>query len=266
MFDWTLFLFLVVICLPGILIVIPGTLSTLENIIDSESTPEKKKLSRSTLILLSTAQNMGLVIIAAAAGAILAPRVDLEAPFFQALVSSESVLNALQPQLLPALISGIGGSIVFITAYYTIFRPRLDNQTIKSMESLRMRLGLWSRLLYGGIVEEVLTRWGLMTFFAWLGALIIGTPSNFAIWIAIITSGILFGLGHLPSYLAAGCRKTTLFLTLIITLNLWAAIIFGWLFWQYGLIAAMLAHMLFHIIWLPFDLHYTKKTTGLRVF
>jgi hypothetical protein len=42
----------------------------------------------------------------------------------------------------------------------------------------------------------------------------------------------------------------------MISLNLWASLIFGWLFWQYGLLAAMLAHMLFHLVWWPFDLKY----------
>jgi hypothetical protein len=40
----------------------------------------------------------------------------------------------------------------------------------------------------------------------------------------------------------------------MIGLNLWASLIFGWLFWQVGLEAAMMAHMLFHLVWWPFDL------------
>jgi hypothetical protein len=42
-------------------------------------------------------------------------------------------------------------------------------------------------------------------------------------------------------------------LSLVIGLNLWASLIFGWLFWQYGLLSAMLAHMLFHLVWYPFE-------------
>jgi hypothetical protein len=32
------------------------------------------------------------------------------------------------------------------------------------------------------------------------------------------------------------------------------SLIFGWLFWQYELVAAMIGHMLFHVVWYPFDL------------
>jgi hypothetical protein len=35
-----------------------------------------------------------------------------------------------------------------------------------------------------------------------------------------------------------------------------ASLIFGWLFWQVGLLAAMVAHVLFHLVWLPFDRRY----------
>jgi hypothetical protein len=42
--------------------------------------------------------------------------------------------------------------------------------------------------------------------------------------------------------------------------NLWATLICGWLLWQYGLLAAMIAHMLFHLVWLPFDVHLSRRS------
>jgi membrane protease YdiL (CAAX protease family) len=77
--------------------------------------------------------------------------------------------------------------------------------------------------------------------------------------VVIVVSGVLFGLGHLPSYRLAGCQVTPLFLGLMILLNLWATLICGWLFWQYGLLAAMIAHMLYHLVWLPFDLLFFER-------
>jgi hypothetical protein len=49
-------------------------------------------------------------------------------------------------------------------------------------------------------------------------------------------------------------------LGLMIILNLWATLICGWLFWQYGLLAAMLAVILYHLVWLPLDSHFYKRT------
>ncbi|MBU7047121.1 MAG: CPBP family intramembrane metalloprotease [Theionarchaea archaeon] len=127
------------------------------------------------------------------------------------------------------------------------------------MESLRMNLGLSGRILYGGIVEEILTRWGLQSVLIWLTGIITGGITPGTIIVSIIITGILFGLGHLPSYLGAGCRKTPLFIAFKIILNLWASLIFGWLFWHYGLVSAMIAHMLFHVVWYPFDVRFSRQ-------
>jgi hypothetical protein len=64
-----------------------------------------------------------LVAAAAAAGTALAPRIGLEAPFFAALVSGESIWQAPQPQLLPALMLGVGGALAIVAAYYLFSRP-----------------------------------------------------------------------------------------------------------------------------------------------
>lgn len=260
MFNWVLFLCLVGVSALGAIVAISQLLNTLEKTVLSKLPAGTKIPPKPILIVVSVTQSLILVAVAAAVGTAVAYRVDLQAPFFEALVSGGSIWSALRPQIIPALIAGVGGAIVFIAAYYLIFRPRLDDQTVKSMENLRIGLGVWGRILYGGIYEEVLTRWGLMSLFVWLGALIAGDPTSVVVWISIVISGILFGLGHLPSHLRAGCQKTPLFLTLVISLNLWAALIFGWLFWQYGLISAMIAHMLFHIVWLPFDLYFYKRS------
>lgn len=95
--------------------------------------------------------------------------------------------------------------VLIMAAYYLFFRPRLDRQTVRSMEELRMDLGLWARLLYGGIVEEVLFRWGVVTLLVWLGAKLFDGPTPALMWTVLLASGVLFGLGHLPSYRLAGC-------------------------------------------------------------
>ena len=252
MFDWALFLLIIAVCLPGVLIVVPRTLRTALKRLPADRRPPPTPL----LIAISALQSLVFIAAASAAGTGLAQRAGLAAPFFQALASGGAVWNALQPQLLLALIAGVSGGLVFTAAYYLFFRPRLDAQTVSSMEGLRMGLGIWGRVLYGGIAEEVITRWGLMTFIVWLGVLIAGSANAAVVWTAIVISGVLFGLGHLPNYIAAGCRRTPMFIALTISLNLLASLISGWLFWQYGLLAAMLAHALFHIVWWPFDRHF----------
>jgi hypothetical protein len=254
-----LFLCLVLISVPGLLVAIPNLMQRLEKTAADRLPPGKILPPRSVIATATLAQSLLLVSAAAAVGTALAPRVGLAAPFLEALVSGQPLWSALKPQLVPALALGVGGALAIVAAYYFFFRPRLDGQTVRSMEALRMDLGPWARLLYGGIVEEVLFRWGVMTLLAWIVAELFGGLTPAAMWAIILVSGVLFGLGHLPSYRLAGCQVTPLFLGLMIVLNLWATLFCGWLFWQYGLLASMIAHMLYHLVWLPFDVHFYRR-------
>jgi hypothetical protein len=259
MFDWSLFLVLVLVSVPGLLVAIPNLVKRLEKTAIDRLPPDKTPPPRSVLITVTVAQSLLLVAVASGVGTALAPRVGLGAPFFEALVSGQPLWDAAAPQLLPALTLGICGALAIVAAYYLFFRPRLDEQTVRSMEELRMELGLWARVLYGGIVEEVLFRWGVMTLLVWVFSELFGGPTPAVVWAVIVISGVLFGIGHLPSYRLAGCQVTPLFLSAMIVLNLWATLICGWLYWQYGLLAAMIAHMLYHLVWMPFDVHFANR-------
>lgn len=258
MFDWSLFFCLLLVCVPGVLVTVPNTIRTITRVAEGRLPPDQEMPSLGVMIAASAVQSLILFAIAAAVGTALAPRLGLRAPVFEALVGGRPLWPAIQPMLLPSLLVGIGGALVFLAAYYWLFRPGLDAQTVRAMEGLRTGIGIRGRLLYGGIAEEVLTRWGLMTLFIWLGSLLAGSPSRLVVWLAIVVSGVLFGLGHAPGYLAAGCRKSPMFFTAMISLNLWASLIFGWLFWRVGLEAAMMAHMLFHLVWWPLDLRTAR--------
>lgn len=259
MFNWSLFICLVLLCIPGILVITPSTIKTIERVAREQMPAGQELPNRMIVVLASALQTLVLMAIGGAVGTALAPRVGLRAPFFEALVGGQPLWPALAPQFLPALSIGIAGGLIFVAVYYLYFRPRLDAKTVRAMEDLRNALGIWGRLLYGGIAEEVLTRWGLMTLLVWLGALLAGSPSPPVMWVAIIISGVLFGLGHAPGYLGAGCQKSPTFFAAMISLNLWASLIFGWLYWQYGLLAAMMAHALFHLVWWPFDRRYYRQ-------
>ena len=260
MFDWRLFLVLVLVCVPGVLVVVPAALSSAEATA-RKRLPEGKEMPRREVMLAATlVQTFLLIAIAAAAGTALAPRVGLGAPFFEALVAGEPLWPALQPQLLPALGLSVAGALVFLAAYYGFFVRRLDPETVHTIDELRNRIGIRGRVLYGGVVEEVFMRWGLMTVLVWLGALLVGKPSAGVMWAAILLSGVLFGLGHAPGYLAAGARRTPMFFAATIFLNLWAGMIFAWLYWHYGLEAAMIGHALFHLVWWPVDVRVYRGT------
>ena len=204
-------------------------------------------------------QNLVLVAIAAAIGTALAPEVGLSAPVFEAITSGEPIPSDLSEMILPTIAVTAILVIPFLLAYYGYIRSRLGKETVKVVEEIRIQLGLSGRLLFGGLVEEILTRWGLMTLMVWLGTLIVGPATSAVYWAAIVVSGLLFGLGHLPGLFAAGAQKSSLLYMSAIGTNLWVSLGFGWLYWQYGLIAAVTGHMLFHLAWYPLDLRYKNS-------
>lgn len=252
MFDWSLLLLLSLISLPGVIVVVPGLISKV-----LKDKPQKLPLSH--IKIIGSVQAFILLMIFAAAGVLVAPQIGFSAPFFSALLAGNGVVESLLDQLVPALLVGGVGGLIFVGLYYFVFRKMLDEHTVKVTEDMRNNLGLAGRLLYGGIYEEVLTRWGLMSLLVWILLKISGVVSPTTIWVGIVITGVLFGLGHIPGSLSVGAKMSRALVIVAISLNLWASLLFGWLFWQYGLLAAIIGHALFHLVWYPFEIRKIKS-------
>lgn len=260
MLDVRLILVLVLAAVPGVAIAVPGTLDALrEQVARSAERSGRTPPSRPVLVTVGIVQSLVLVAVAAAVGTLTRGRVGLTAPFFEALAHGGALGPALWPQVLPALGLAVLGAVPFLAAYLWLVRPRLDAATREAWDTLRLRLGMGARVLYGGVVEEILSRWGITTLLAYLLTLLAGAPTPAVIWLAIVLGGLAFGILHAPSYLAAGARPTPLFYAAMLGLNLWASLVFGWLYWQHGLFAAMLAHAVFHLLWWPFDAALARR-------
>jgi len=256
MFNFTLFILLLLASMPGIFIASYRQVDTLRRTVARSKGPVP---SRSNLVILGIVQNTILVAIAAAIGTALAPRVGLSAPVFEAIANAESIPSDRSDMVLPTIAVTAILVVAFLLAYYGYIRSRLGRETVKVVEEIRIQLGLSGRLLFGGLVEEILTRWGLMSLVVWLIALVVDPPTPSVYWAAIVISGLLFGVGHLPGLFAAGAQKSSLLYVSAIGTNLWVSLGLGWLFWQYGLIAAVAGHMLFHLAWYPLDLRFQNS-------
>lgn len=224
---------------------LPGVIVTswiaLPLLVDQSKTP----VPLETLQVASALQGAVLVLIAALVGASLAPRVGLAAPAVSAFASRGSVLNAFRPQVVPGLAGGALGAIVFLGFY--AFAP----ESLKAVQP-NTPLPLVVRVLYGGITEEVLVRWGLMTVLVWVGWRVLRRdlqqPSAGIIGGAIAISALVFGLSHLPS-VAQSLSALTPYLAAYITIgNALFGLIAGYLFWRYGLEAAAIAHVSAHVL------------------
>lgn len=192
-----------------------------------------------------------LVAVAVLIGVSLAPKVGLTAPASESLATGRPMLPDLKPQLLPGLLGGVaGGLLILLTA--ALFKPLLTTETIERISKFGAVLPIPTRLLYGGITEEVLVRWGLMTLFVWIGWRVfqkrLAKPTSICFVAAIFVSSFVFGLGHLPVASLVLPQITAAVVFYVIVANSIFGLIAGYLYWKRGLEAAMIAHMLCHVV------------------
>ena len=197
------------------------------------------------IMLASIAQSALLVALAVWSGTALAPAVGLHAPAFEAAATRRAIIPALEPQILPGLTAGVLGGVLLFASL------RLSPAPIAALQD-QFSPPLYARMLYGGITEEVLLRWGLMAAFTWLAWRYVqgrlGAVRPGLIWLAIAVSALLFGAGHIPvaSYLIGSLTGPVVLF--VVGLNTTFGVLFGWLFWRRGLESAMIAHAVTHLM------------------
>lgn len=208
------------------------------------------------LALLVMAQPAVLLAVAVAVGLRLAPRVGLRSHVDRRVRGGPSVRAAVRPEAGRAVAAGVGAYLA-VVALDVAFAPFVatDLAAVSALPEAATIAGLLEslpvRLLYGGITEELLLRWGLLTLLAWgihAGRARLGgdelAPTT--AWAAIGVSAVLFGVGHLPA-LATIVEPTPALVVRTVALNAVAGAVFGWLYWRDSLEAAMLAHGTFHV-------------------
>lgn len=177
-----------------------------------------------------------LVGAATAAGGWLAPRAGLGTPILDAALGGQPIgarVRAIAP--VAVRLGALAGVTIVVVSLLLAGATPVPSAPPVSPP-------IWAgalAALYGGITEELLTRYFLVSLFAWLALRVTRAPA--AYWVAILAAALLFGAAHLPAA-ATVFELTPLLVARIVTLNAFAGVIFGWLYWRYGLEAAMLSH------------------------
>jgi hypothetical protein len=143
--------------------------------------------------------------------------------------------------LVPALIGGVLVAIALLTL------ERLLKSWVPRPARHFVAPGIWSSLLASvgaGIREEVWMRLGLLTLFAWIGTKIARQPRPGVVnlWIANAVAALLFGMIHLPQAASLAGPLTPQLAAYVLLLNGIGGLVFGWVYWRYGLLAAMFSH------------------------
>lgn len=178
-----------------------------------------------------------LLILAAIAGAWAAPKAALGSIL---ILGSDVRLRHLGGWALAGLLLGIAISLLdHATAR---FWTTGDHPTLREgRDAADLALGL----LYGGLTEEVLLRWGVMSLLA-LGLLRL-LPRPLALWLAAALAAVAFALAHLPALFLEGSTITAALIAHSLIWNSLLGLAYGAAFLRAGLEAAILAHMATHL-------------------
>ncbi|HEY2103973.1 MAG TPA: CPBP family intramembrane glutamic endopeptidase [Chthoniobacterales bacterium] len=237
-YPWRLFWVLFTAGLIGLAAAMPYTVALIGGILRRVALPVPLPL----LLGLQFLQGAVVLAIAVGLGLLLSRKIGLGAPALEAWLYQRAAVKPRTFQI--SIISGAAIATLIVLLVYFVFL-RLMPQLPVAMEAA---IPLWKRFLacfYGGLYEELLMRFFILSLFLWLISKVWrrpdGRPTRTAFWTANIIVAVLFGLGHMP--LASQLMPVTaVTIVYILSLNGIAALAFGYLYWERGLEAAMVAH------------------------
>lgn len=208
-------------------------------------------LSQLQVALLSLIQPLIMLTIFTAIGAAAAHKLGFQSYIAAHFTGSIGLASRFHSQIALSLAMGATVALFTLLLDKAVFEPRLTEffEVADSMQSRNIAFTV-SGILYGGITEEIISRWGVMSLFTWLGWKIFQRrrvqPGSRIVIAALVLSALLFGVLHLPAA-AAFTPLSAWLIARIILLNALAAFAYGWLFWRRSLESAMLAHAATHV-------------------
>ena len=195
------------------------------------------------LRLATMLQPLLFTVLAIWLGQRFAPRLGLGLPLLSARAEGKPIWPLLQP-LLPTIAATSLLTGLLLIGWAKLVVPQLG---MSDTTLTRFTPPLLTRLLYGGIGEEVMMRWGLLTALAAAG-LRLGLQRSRALLFAALLASLLFGAGHLPLLGLLAPNAPAWAPAAVVLANALPGLIFAGLFIGYGLEAAMLAHAGAHLI------------------
>ncbi len=239
-YPWRLFFLL----LAGAVVSVLAVLPYLEGMLGPPLAAHPLPLPLPVVVLIQATFNFSIAI---GLGILAARAVGLGAPIFEGWLYGESTMQR-KPIVLTSVVTGLVLGAVLLAILATPAGAGLG--TLLAVPETA--LPLWKRLLacaYGALGEEVLMRLFLLSVLLWvLTKLFHRPPRNpLLFWVVNAVVALAFGAGHLP-FVAAMHPLTPSLVLAVVGLNALGALGFGFLYWQRGLEAAMLAHFSADII------------------
>lgn len=233
--GWKVFGVLMVGGVIGSLALVPYSISLLGQ-------GESLEVPTWAVVVGAVVQGLLFTAIAAGLGLWLGGKVGLGTPELRAWLAGDSEAPRRILVTLPLAVGlglAVGVVVVLLGAASTPLMPESLQEVVLPSP--------WQGLLASvgaGITEEIWLRLGLMTLLIWIGAKLTRRerPAAWVVWVSIVLATLLFGAMHLPQAAALGEGLTGALVALVLFGNGILGVVFGWLYWKRGLIAAMVAH------------------------
>lgn len=226
--NWKLFFTLVAVSVVTSLMVMPFTFALIE-------LPEEVPMT--LLVVAQTIQVAIILSISTLCGLTLLKKTELTGFLvLEDFLDGKKLTKNWHSIVKEAILWGFAGGILSVILCIPFWKMSVD----LLMEE--MNVDLWKSVLacfYGGIGEEVIFRLGMMTFLIWVFGKCRLKKS--AYWLAIIVTGIIFGLGHL-GITGSMTAITADVIIRAVLLNGSLSVIYGILYWKRGFESAMIAH------------------------
>jgi hypothetical protein len=204
------------------------------------------------IFVLQTVIDLVFSALAIWAGLWLGPRVDLGAPDLEAWFAGKpGIGRRTRESLLVGVALGFVAGIVIVVLSFSSghFLPHPSRSIVHPVA--------WKSVLASaaaGVREEIWFRLGLMTLLVWVGTKLTSReqPNALIVWAANLLAVLPFGALHLPQASTLIGLSVPL-VAYILALNGVGGVIFGWVYWKRGLLAAMAAHgsadLVLHVIY-----------------
>jgi hypothetical protein len=256
-YQWRTLILFGLLAIPAALAVLPYSIAISSASLTAPP-PEGSTLSPeawrtllcAVMALITVGQAVLINIPLTALGLLFAKWTGLDAPFFRALLYREPNPGRLGRALLIGAAAGAAAGGLLMVLSYFVFGPLVDSSLAAAGITIPdIRWSWWEGLLASagaGFNEEILLRLFLLNGLAWFGGLLLGRktgrPAAAILWAANILSTLVFGALHIPNLMVIGVPVDAATLSSTLAMNGVIGLMFGWLYWRYGLESAMVSH------------------------
>lgn len=171
-------------------------------------------------------------------------RVNLRSLVYEKVNQKKPMSEKLKESFPLAVILGAVLGIVAI-GFDRVFYPYLP-ELLQMDVPMPQLFSTLSTILYGGVAEEIMLRWGLMTILVYVFSFKGEVLNKWVYIAAIVLSALIFALGHYPAT-AEYLEMTPIVWIRMLSLNGLGGLFFGWLYWKFHLEAAIFSHMFAHV-------------------